>query len=124
VIRLWTVRQRLIVASAIAVFALTGCAATTDYPLTTATSLREDVAIVSTSAANGDFSGALKQLDTVKATLDDALARGDVSAARYASISSSIELVRSDLESAIDAEQQSVAPTGKPGNRKGPGKKD
>jgi hypothetical protein len=79
---------------------------------------------VTTRAANGDPASALTRLDEVAALAAEDRARGTISAARLASITASIELVRADLEKAIAAAQKPHGRDGKPGNPGNPGKSD
>ena len=105
---------------------LTGCATpqapaatptVSAYPSDVASRLQSAVLSVSSSAAGGDPTSALARLDELTATLADARARGQVSAARLDSISAAIALVRTDLEAAILAQKDS-----KPGRSDTPGK--
>lgn len=91
---------------------LSGCAGTevpkstptaAAYPSDVASRLQSAVQSVSSSAAD-DPTTALARLDELTATLADARARGEVSAARFHSISAAIVLVRADLEAAIAAQ--------------------
>ncbi len=88
---------------------LSGCSIQPDpYPATTAAKLQSEVLAVSRSSAAGDYRASVTQLDELAVTLKDALARGTLSRERYNSISSAIALVRTDLESAIAAQQQEL----------------
>jgi hypothetical protein len=91
--------------------ALSGCSSPAtssakSYPAATAQALQSQVFAVSQTAANGDYAGSLTVLAELGVSAKDALARGTISTERYASISAAIALVRSDLESAVAAEQQ------------------
>lgn len=103
---------------------LTGCAGgnapvASSYPSTIASQLQAGVLSVSSAAAGEDPASALTRLDELGAALADARARGEVTSARFASISAAIALVRSDLKAAITA-QNNV----KPGKTEDPGKGD
>jgi hypothetical protein len=91
--------------------ALTGCSSqstssASSYPTSAAQALQSQVLAVSQTAADGDYAGSLTVLAELGTSAKDALARGTISPERYASISAAIALVRSDLESAVAAEQQ------------------
>lgn len=111
------------------VLVLSGCGAqSTDYSAHTARPLQQQVFSVAKSATAGQPNVSLTRLDELAASLKDARARGAVSDERYASIAAAIALVRSDLETALAAQneqkqqdQQNQQKNEKPG--KGPGKK-
>lgn len=114
--------------------ALTGCASTgapsstprasapqasgqAHYSPEVAARLQSEVLSVSSAAAAGDPATALARLDELSAALADAKANDQLTAARFESISTSIDLVRSDLEAAVAAQlaqNNPVKPT-KPG---------
>lgn len=105
---------------------LTGCSGngvpagtptTSAYSADVASRLQSAVMSVSSSAAGDDPSTALTRLNELSATLADARARGAVSPTRFDSISAAIALVRTDLEAAIAAQNDS-----KPGKSDKPGK--
>jgi hypothetical protein len=56
---------------------------------------------VTQSAAVGDISAAITQLDALERRLREATASGDISADRSAKIEASISLVRADLTAAL-----------------------
>ena len=97
--------SRVIVAiSVLAALSLTGCAEQpSDYGQAVAERLQEQVLVVSTSAADAELEAAVVALNELDVELKDALARGDISEARYDSIAAAAALVRSDLEAAIAA---------------------
>ena len=80
---------------------LAGCATA---PLTlsrqASTDLQAGVVAVAESAAAGDQLTALTRLDELQERLDAAVAAGDVTAERAASIQDAIEVVRADLQPA------------------------
>jgi hypothetical protein len=75
------------------------------------TDLQAGVVAVAESAASGDQAAALARLDALQQALADAVAAGDVTAERAASIQSAIDLVRADLQ---PAPAPSVEPTPQP----------
>lgn len=92
-------------ASLIAAIALTavlaGCAASpTALSRQASTDLQAGVVAVAESAAAGDQTAALARLDELQQALDAAVAAGDVTAVRAASIQSAIDVVRTDLQPA------------------------
>lgn len=88
---------------------LSGCAS--DYGTSIANDLRSHVLSVTTAAAEGDAAGALVLLDEFAARLADALARGEITEARHASVLAALELVRADLEALLaPAEEHQEAP--------------
>jgi len=111
----------------VAALLLTGCAEsstpsssptpTASYPSDLASRLQSAVLSVSSSAAEDDPTSALARLEELTATLADARARGEVTASRFDSISAAIALVRTDLEAAILAKDDT-----KPGKPDKPGK--
>jgi len=112
----------------VASLALSGCSSPStssakSYPAATAQSLQSQVFAVSQTAANGDYAGSLTVLAELGVSAKDALSRGTISTERYASINAAIALVRSDLESAVAAEQQQQQQTTSPGSGPGPAPK-
>jgi hypothetical protein len=90
---------------------LSSCAAEPTYDPATAEGLREHVVSVSTASAAGDWAGALAALDAMTAEVDEAQSDGRIDPERMESILLAMELVRQDLQMAIDeaedaAEQQ------------------
>jgi hypothetical protein len=95
----------------IGLLTLSSCATEPTYDPTTAVGLREHVVTVSTASAAGDWAGALAALDTMTAEVDEAQSDGRIDPQRMDSILLAMELVRQDLQMAIDeaedaAEQQ------------------
>ena len=126
-------RAAVLATGALAVaLALTACSAASTpaviptvstYPSDTASRLQSGVLAVSSTVAGGDPTAALARLDELAATLADARARGQVTSARFDSVTASMALVRADLESAIAAlVDQKPGKTDEPG--KGSGKGD
>jgi hypothetical protein len=95
----------------IGLLTLSSCAAEPTYDPATAEGLREHVVTVSTASAAGDWAGALAALDAMTAEVDEAQSDGRIDPERMESILLAMELVRQDLQMAIDeaedaAEQQ------------------
>ncbi|MGR0218363.1 hypothetical protein [Agromyces sp. ZXT2-6] len=86
----------------ISLLTLSSCAAEPTYDATTAAGLREHVVTVSTASAAGDWAGALAALDAMTAEVDEAQADGRIDGERLDSILLAMELVRQDLQMAID----------------------
>jgi hypothetical protein len=111
------------------VIALTGCASTgapsstprastqSQYSSDVAARLQSEVLSVTSAAAAGDPATALARLDELSAVLADAKANNQVTAARFLSVSASIDLVRGDLETAVAAQiaQDNPVKSTKPG---------
>ncbi|CAN5294693.1 hypothetical protein BH09ACT2_BH09ACT2_10770 [soil metagenome] len=107
------------------VIALTGCVGTgapvqtptaSAYSAAVASRLQSAVLAVSSASAAGDPSAAIARLDELAAILADARARGEVTTARFESITASLALVRADLEAAVAAlTDQKPGKTEKPG---------
>ncbi|MCU1439903.1 MAG: hypothetical protein JWP85_900 [Rhodoglobus sp.] len=90
--------RRLILVGTIALsLGLGGCAQAPDLPDDVATALQSHVMDVSTAAADLDYATALTRLAELDVSLDDAIARGTITAERAQAIRSAIELVRADL---------------------------
>ena len=84
--------------------ALTGCAAQEpDYDPKVADRLQAEVLEVSQLSAAADYSAAMLALAELEVELKDALARGAITAERYESVMAALNLVRADLQAAIDA---------------------
>jgi hypothetical protein len=97
-----TVMFRALAIGAVALGTLGGCAPTpTDMAASAAKQLQSAVAAVTQSAAVGDISAAITQLDALERRLREATASGDISADRSAKIEASISLVRADLTAAL-----------------------
>jgi hypothetical protein len=88
---------------------LTGCAGTPDVSPDAAQTLQSSVQKVAELAAAGDPSAALAELDALQASLDSAVADGEVSEKRSTSIRSSIDLVRADLTTAVAVAEAAAA---------------
>jgi hypothetical protein len=97
-----TVMFRALAIGAVALGTLGGCAPTpTDMAASAAKQLQSAVAAVTQSAAVGDISAAITQLDALERRLREATASVDISADRSAKIEASISLVRADLTAAL-----------------------
>jgi len=90
-------------AVALATGALAGCAAASPE-ISTATSgaMQTTVVSIAQSAATGDPTTALAQLDALQQQLDAAVADGSVTAERASSIQTRIDLVRGDLQPVVE----------------------
>ena len=96
--------MRLILPTSVAVaatVALSSCASA-EYDEATSQQLRGSVVAVSEASAAGDWATALAELDAMAGELDEAEAEGRVDRERHRSILMAMELVRQDLEAAID----------------------
>ena len=110
----------IVAISVLIALSLTGCAQQpSDYGQAVAERLQEQVLAVSTSAADAELEAAVVALNELDVELKDALARGDISEARYDSITAAAALVRSDLDAAIDARPPSDDDDSKSDNEKG-----
>lgn len=110
----------IVAISVLIALSLTGCAQQpSDYGQAVAERLQEQVLAVSTSAADAELEAAVVALNELDVELKDALARGDISEARYDSIAAAAALVRSDLDAAIDARPPSDDDDSKSDNEKG-----
>lgn len=90
--------RRVVVATALALaLGLSGCAAGSDYSAQTASTLQHGVLEVATAAHANDIAGAQTKLAALAKLNDAALAKGEISSARHAAISTSIVAVRADL---------------------------
>lgn len=88
--------------------ALSGCS-TNAYDSDAAEELQARTLVVAKASAGGDWLGALKTLDELAADLADARAAGKLDEPRYRSIAASVDLVRTDLEANISADQAAEA---------------
>jgi len=95
-----------LVSLALSALALSGCAGA-PVPLQPATAeqLQSAVLEVTTAAAEGDLTGAQALLTSLEASLRTAAAGGQVTPERSAEIQAAINLVGTDLATAIDAAQ-------------------
>ena len=91
------------------VLLVSGCAATSD-DLSEESAARLQAMVVSTAetAAAGDASAALAELDVLQIALDEARARGEVSDERAATIQAALDLVRADLVALLPPAPESV----------------
>lgn len=85
---------------------LSGCAADPSYPASVAAGLERRVLAVARECADGQFSDALAKLGDVQSAAAAAQADGHLSPERQARIMSAIDLVRQDLQAAIEADRQ------------------
>jgi len=91
----------VLASAAIIASSLAGCAApSVDLSQAAAGALQEGVVAVAESAAAGDPATALTRLDELQQQLASALADGDVSTERAATIQAAIDVVRADLQPA------------------------
>jgi len=81
---------------------LAGCASAPEIAAETAAELQTSVVSVATLAQT-DAAAALAELDALQARLDAGTADGSILEDRAAGIRSSIDLVRADLEAAVEA---------------------
>jgi hypothetical protein len=111
---------KLILVGALALsLGLGGCAQTPELPDDVATALQSHVMAVSTAAADLDYVTALTRLAELEVTLDDAIARGTITAERAQAIRSAIELVRTDLTALSVPPEPVDEDTSGPGNGNG-----
>lgn len=86
-----------------------GCAqAEADVTAESSAHLQSLVVSVAETAATGDYSAAMAELDALQAALDAARGQGDVSDERAASIQVAIDVVRADLLQAAEPETPSA----------------
>ena len=91
------------------VLTISGCAqAETDVTAESSAHLQSLVVSVAETAATGDYSAAMAELDALQAALDAARGQGDVSDERAASIQVAIDVVRADLLQAVEPETPSA----------------
>lgn len=91
-----------------------GCSQSgSDLSAAAAPELQSLVVSVAETAATGDFSAAVAELDALQAALDTARAQGDVTEERASSIQAAIDVVRADLLQAVESETPGV-PTEEP----------
>lgn len=76
---------------------LTGCAVDPGLSAATSESLQNGVVSVANQAAAGDNAAALTSLDALQQQLQAAIASGDITADRAATVQAAIDLVRADL---------------------------
>ncbi|WP_460945693.1 hypothetical protein [Okibacterium endophyticum] len=96
-------RPAVAVSAVLAVFALSGCAPQADLDAEAAGILQQNVLEVTQAVADGDFAGAMTELDELAAALDKAASDGSVSFARHQDIEQALETVRADVQAALDA---------------------
>lgn len=97
-------RLRAVVAIALTAGLLAGCAGGSSYDSATAERLQQQVLVVSTASADGDWAGASTALLELEASAATALARGEITQERFDAIMAALSLVRADIEAAV-AEQ-------------------
>ncbi|MET3769957.1 hypothetical protein ABIB15_002661 [Marisediminicola sp. UYEF4] len=83
---------------------LGGCASPAAYSEETAQDLQQRVLAVTDAAAAADYAAAQVRIDELRAAANDALAKGDLSEERHAAIVSALDLVESDISTALAAE--------------------
>jgi hypothetical protein len=101
---------------------LSGCAGQSDFPSDVAASMQSQVMAVSTASAALDYPTALTRLAELEVSLDDAVARGTITAERAQAIRSAIELVRADLTALTAPPPEDEEDNSGPGNGNGNGK--
>lgn len=97
-------RLRAVAAVVLTTGLLAGCAGGSSYDSETAARLQEQVLVVSTTSAEGDWAGASTALLELEASAATALARGEITQERFDAIMAALALVRADIEAAV-AEQ-------------------
>jgi hypothetical protein len=104
-LRLRSLRVPAAASALIAGLVLAGCSASPSekYDDDAATRLQERVLVATQTASTGDHTTALTTLAELEVELADALARGQITQARYDSVMAAIALVRADLGAAIAA---------------------
>ena len=88
---------------------LGGCASPAAYPQETAQDLQQRVLAVTDAAAAADYAAAQVRIDELRAAANDALAKGDLSEERHSAIVSALDLVESDISTALAAEEAVAA---------------
>ena len=97
---------------ALSVALLSGCSReASDLHPSTAKELQSAVVGVAQSAADGNLSGALAQLDALESSLRQETAAGAITGDRSARIEAAIEVVRSDLEERLAASTPTPTPS-------------
>lgn len=99
-----THRLSAVIAIALTAGLLAGCAGGSSYDSETAERLQQQVLVVSTASADGDWAGASTALLELEASAATALARGEITQKRFDAIMAALSLVRADIEAAV-AEQ-------------------
>lgn len=82
---------------------VTGCVGSSTYDTETAGRLQQQVLAVSTASAEGDWAAASTALMELEASAATALARGEITQARFDAIMAAVSLVRADIDAAIAA---------------------
>lgn len=90
------------------VFGLTACAGSSEN---TAAAMHDSVVQIAERAAAGDYAGALAELALLERDVATAAENGTIDAARETEITTAIEVVRTDLESAEVATTPTPEPT-------------
>lgn len=92
-----SVRSAVVATAVVLALGLTGCATGADYSARTASTLQHGVLDVAAAAHANDLAGAQTKLAALEKLNDAALAKGEISGARHAAVSTSIVAVRADL---------------------------
>jgi hypothetical protein len=103
---------RRFAASVIGMSLLVGCSpGAPDIATTTSSELQAAVQEIGTAAAAGHYAAAATLLDTLQSRLDQALAAGQVGAARGGQIQAAIDKVRGDLGALVPTSTQAPSPS-------------
>jgi hypothetical protein len=105
-------RRPLLAVALAASLALSGCAGTTSYPASVKEQLRTTILDVTTAASQNDFQGALNHLNDLQNELQDARDRGDISEARFNTVTAAIAQVVGKITAKMIA--GGVTPTPQP----------
>jgi hypothetical protein len=116
---------RALVVAAASVSLCVGCAAQPAIDSEISAELQQEVVDLANTAATGDAAAALTQLEALNLQLLEATSRGQVSSERSTQIGAAIELVRQDLQAAVDAvEPEPVQPVEPQDDKKGKDEND
>lgn len=116
---------RALVIAAASVSLCVGCAAQPAIDSGISAELQQEVVDLANTAATGDAAAALTQLEALNLQLLEATSRGQVSSERSTQIGAAIELVRQDLQAAVDAvEPEPVQPVEPQDDKKGKDEND
>jgi len=103
---------RRFAATLVGVSLLVGCSpGAPDIATTTSSELQAAVQEIGTAAAAGHYAAAVALLDTLQSRLDQALAAGQVGAARGGQIQAAIDKVRGDLGALVQTSTQAPSPS-------------
>lgn len=103
---------RRFAATLVGVSLLVGCSpGAPDIATTTSNELRAVVQEIDTAAAAGHYAAAVALLDTLQSRLDQALAAGQVAAARGGQIQAAIDKVRGDLGALVQPSTPAPSPS-------------